>query len=78
MHPVATTSFIPNINYDSCIGCGKCVELCPMKNIDLKAGVATSHHQCTMCYRCVNNCPTMALTVLGKTVIEQSRIEKYL
>lgn len=66
------------IDISKCIGCGKCVELCPMKNIDLKAGVATSHHQCTMCYRCVNNCPTMALTVLGKTVIEQSRIEKYL
>ena len=66
------------VDASKCIGCGKCIELCPMKNIDLNAGTAISHHQCTMCYRCVNNCPTMALTVLGKNVIEQSCIEKYL
>ena len=30
MHPVSTTSFIPNINYDTCASCGKCVKACPI------------------------------------------------
>ncbi|MBQ2294367.1 MAG: 4Fe-4S binding protein [Spirochaetales bacterium] len=36
------------------------------------------NNQCTMCYRCVNNCPKQAITLLGKKVIEQSLIEKFL
>ena len=34
--------------------------------------------KCTVCYRCVNACPKQAITLLGKTVIEQTVIEKYL
>lgn len=36
------------------------------------------NNQCTMCYRCINNCPKQAMTLLGKTVVEQSVIEKYI
>lgn len=66
------------IDADKCVGCGKCVALCPMKNISIKDGVGVSECQCTMCYRCINNCPKQAITLLGKEVIEQSVIEKYL
>ena len=66
------------IDKDKCEGCGKCVALCPMKNISIKDGVCISESQCTMCYRCVNNCPKQAITLLGKKVVEQSIIEKYL
>lgn len=66
------------IDAAKCVGCGKCVTLCPMKNIVMKSGIAVSDSQCTMCYRCVNSCPKQAITLLGKRVIEQSRIEKYL
>ncbi|MCC0651430.1 MULTISPECIES: EFR1 family ferrodoxin [unclassified Clostridioides] len=66
------------ISADKCIGCGKCVSLCCLKNIVVKNGVAIPGNQCTMCYRCVNNCPKQAITLLGKRVIEQSKIEKYL
>lgn len=31
-----------------------------------------------MCYRCVNICPKQAITLLGKRVVEQGMIEKYL
>jgi ferredoxin len=34
--------------------------------------------QCTMCYRCVSQCPTQAITLLGKRVVEQCYLEKYL
>lgn len=68
------------IDTEKCIGCGKCVQLCPMKTIslDLEKSLAKPGNQCTMCYRCANRCPTQAITLLGKKVIEQSYIEKYL
>lgn len=66
------------IAFQKCVGCGKCVKLCPMKNIELINGRAVSGNQCTMCYRCINYCPKQAITLLGKEVIEQSVIEKYL
>lgn len=65
------------INSD-CIGCGKCAELCPMENIKIKNKRAVSGDRCTMCYRCISKCPKMAITLIGKEVIEQCGIEKYL
>lgn len=66
------------IDTGKCIGCGKCIELCPMKNIVLQDSVAAAAGRCTMCYRCVSKCPVQAITLLGKTVVEQCSIEKYL
>lgn len=61
-----------------CVGCGKCVSLCPMKNLSMERDLAKAGDRCTMCYRCVNLCPKQAITLLGKRVIEQGTIEKYL
>lgn len=66
------------IDTEKCVGCGKCASLCPMKNIVVEDGVAKTDTRCTMCYRCVNNCPKKAITLLGKQVVEQSLVEKYL
>lgn len=66
------------IDAQKCVGCGKCVKICPMKNIELVNGECKAKNQCTMCYRCVNYCPKQAITLLGKAVVEQSVIEKYL
>ena len=66
------------IDKNRCIRCGKCVSLCPMKNISLENGNTVSGGKCTMCYRCVNFCPTQAITLLGKRVYEQCHIERYL
>lgn len=60
-----------------CIGCGKCVSLCPMENLRIFSGKAVPSNRCTMCYRCINRCPTKAITLLGKKVYEQCRVEKY-
>lgn len=67
-----------HINADKCIGCGKCVSLCPMDNLGLQSGKAVHSGCCTMCYRCINNCPEQAITLLGKKLYEQCRVEKYL
>lgn len=48
------------------------------KNISIKYGKAVAKSSCTMCYRCISNCPNQAITLIGKQVIEQCRIEKYL
>ncbi len=66
------------INSSKCIGCGLCEKLCPMKNIAITDGIAVSGNKCTMCYRCINQCPKQAITLLGKKVIEQNDISKYL
>ena len=66
------------IDNEKCVGCGKCVKLCPMKNLSIKHNFAMAGEKCTMCYRCVNMCPKQAITLLGKKVVVQGTIEKYL
>lgn len=66
------------IDEQRCIGCGKCAELCPMKNLHIEDNLAKAADRCTMCYRCINHCPKQAVTLLGKRVVEQGTIEKYL
>ena len=34
MHPVETTNYIPKINEENCIGCGKCTRTCPIGAIE--------------------------------------------
>ncbi|MDE6663841.1 MAG: 4Fe-4S dicluster domain-containing protein [Lachnospiraceae bacterium] len=66
------------INSSKCIGCGLCEKLCPMHNITLSNGIALSGDKCTMCYRCISKCPKQAITLLGKKIIEQNDISKFL
>lgn len=65
------------INQD-CIGCGLCIDICPMGNLSLKNGKACGDHRCTMCYRCISHCPKQAITLIGDKVQEQCSIEKYM
>lgn len=66
------------IDHAKCIGCGLCEKLCPMGNLSLENGIAAASSQCTMCYRCISKCPQQAITLLGKKVIEQNDITKYI
>lgn len=62
----------------ACVSCGLCEKLCPMNNIFMCDGKPVSGNRCTMCYRCICQCPQKAITLLGKKVHEQCRIEQYL
>lgn len=75
-----TRDYTEKIKIDpkKCIGCGQCVELCPMNNIQLINEKSIAGTRCTMCYRCINHCPNQAITLLGKKVVQQSLIEKYI
>ncbi len=66
------------INSLKCNGCGLCEKLCPMNNITIVNGIAVPGCKCTMCYRCINKCPEQAITLLGKKVIGQHDISRYL
>ncbi len=66
------------IDTQKCVACGKCVGLCPMKNLNIEDNAAKAGNGCTMCYRCINICPKQSITLLGKCVVEQGTIEKYL
>jgi len=66
-----TQAYSDKLKVDSCkcTACGKCVSLCPMKNLTMENGKVYAHDRCTMCYRCINNCPGQAITLIGKKVV---------
>lgn len=67
MNPVHTTNFIPEIEGESCNGCGKCVNVCPVEAMSLIS--ANNPHRpkmklarldedlCLGCGLCVRSCP---------------------
>ena len=62
---------------DACVGCGQCAKNCPMGNLTIKDGKAISAGKCAMCYKCISTCPKQAITLLGDSVVEQIRYEKF-
>ncbi len=79
LHPVETTGFLPGLNPDSCISCGKCKKSCPveainMKKINEKEIPLIDGNICLGCGLCVRTCPkkSMVLHRMGRKVITPS------
>ena len=53
---------------DSCIGCGRCVGLCPFNNIHLKDNKLVWDNNCTHCMACISYCPTEAIEYGSKSI----------
>lgn len=51
-----------------CTSCGKCVSVCPAKNITLDYGKPVWHHHCEYCLGCLHSCPQQAINYGKKTV----------
>ncbi len=61
-----------------CVGCGRCVRMCPMKNIKISDKKAVSADKCTMCYRCMSFCARKAVTILGNEVVKPYHVDDYI
>jgi len=61
---------IPEVNYDLCIGCKKCVNFCKFNAIAYTNKLKTFEGLCHSCGGCVELCPVKALTEKEKIVGE--------
>lgn len=73
LHPVQTSNFLPAIDIDSCNGCSKCVDACPVEALGLVS--ANDPHKpkrkkakldtdiCLGCGVCVRACPSQSLSL---------------
>lgn len=53
------------LDEDRCVGCGRCVEVCPHKVLSLQGRQARVDYRdaCMECGACATNCPTGAVRV---------------
>ncbi len=51
---------------EKCIKCKKCVNLCPVKNIELKDGKINFGDKCIACLGCFHRCPQKAIIYKNK------------
>jgi len=58
----STTSYLAVVNEEECIGCGTCVEKCPMETISLVDDIAKiNNEKCIGCGVCAHHCPQEAI-----------------
>jgi pyruvate formate lyase activating enzyme len=56
-------------NYDKCMGCGRCIAVCPQRAVTLdRKTVKTNRWLCNICGECVKVCPQEARTIIGKEI----------
>jgi ferredoxin len=61
------TSYLATVKESECIGCGTCVEKCPMEAIDLIDATAfINTNKCIGCGVCAHHCPEKAI-ILNRT-----------
>lgn len=51
------------VDNEICVGCGACVDACPVGAIKLEGGIAIVSDGCISCGACVSSCPTNAITL---------------
>lgn len=72
LHPIQTSSYLPSLNEETCISCGKCEKICPVDVIsmigDTKRIPDIDKEFCLGCGVCVRNCPNKSLTMIRRDV----------
>ena len=73
------TDISPVVYTETCVGCGKCAEICPADAITLRDKKATvDSSKCIGCANCIAVCPTEAITVeweAGGDTIQEKMVE---
>lgn len=69
-----TTSFYRSvIEAEACIGCGECMDICPMNAIKAEDGISmVLEKRCIGCGLCVNRCPVDAITMIEKEKLPEA------
>ncbi|MBE0447819.1 MAG: ferredoxin family protein [Actinobacteria bacterium] len=62
---LAHSGYRPKIDYDSCEGCGRCIEVCPFIAMEIDDGDRTSIKldKCMGCGLCVSHCSNGAISL---------------
>lgn len=76
LRPVHTTSYLPTVSADTCSGCGRCVDACPVAAVALVSAVDPQRPQrrlarvdetrCLGCGVCVRACRSSALRLVAR------------
>jgi ferredoxin len=76
LNPVHTTNFIPEVDENSCKGCGKCVNACPVESLALVSAndamkpnrkkARLDRATCLGCGLCVRSCPDNNIRLLSR------------
>jgi len=55
----------PEVNVEKCVGCGECVEICPVNVYELQdeKSVPVNGDECLGCESCIEVCEHEAITV---------------
>lgn len=73
LHPIETTGFLPKLNEETCIGCGKCVKACQIDIIKMTTTKLPEidENLCLGCGLCVRVCPNKSLMLesTGRKII---------
>lgn len=73
LHPIETSNYLPSLNEETCIGCGKCERVCPIDVIEMKSDTSKSlpaidKDICLGCGVCVRSCPKQSLMLTERDV----------
>lgn len=59
------TYYLAQMDEEKCVGCGICVEKCPIEAVSLVNGIShTDEHKCIGCGVCVHHCPEQARSLI--------------
>jgi NAD-dependent dihydropyrimidine dehydrogenase PreA subunit len=62
---VCTIMFQPGVDEEKCIGCGECVDICPVDVFEIQneKAVPINAEECLGCESCVESCEQGAITL---------------